>query len=304
MNGYARVSEIMADVAGISAKPELVPVYVRLCDEISREFESESQRRFYYTISTKVFDGPPGGAFPYVNSGRYVPTFPGEWYGYGYDRRRSLLLFEGQDLLTVTSMAVDQDADGVYETMLTIGSDAFLWPNNPEPNEPYRGIQLNPLGSLIAYPTGPRRVQIAGVWGYSQEAEATGQTIQDALGIDTSVTAITVLDGSAIDPGDTLVIDAEQMDVASVTPTVVTVTRAINGTTAAIHANGTAISRRRFPRDVENAVKERVVGRRWDTQSGFAGSEILSGNGMPSNRASYARWQATIQNYRNPASVL
>jgi hypothetical protein len=230
--------------------------------------------------------------------------FPCEANEYG----RQLWLKE--DLLSVTSLKVDYDLDNIYELTLTEGSDFDLW-NDEQTGQPYFRVDLRYLApNLVRFPSGPRRVQIAGLWGYSNETEDTGQQVEDAAGINASVTTIIVTSTADIDMGETLVIGTEQLYVSAIAgPTTLTVVRAINGTTAATHAKDTTIYRRRYPRDVEQAVKERVVGLRWDAQGGYQQSATLVGDatgaaGTSQIRASYARWRRITSHYRNPAAML
>lgn len=75
------------------------------------------------------------------------------------------------DLVSVTSLKTDDDADGIYETTWTT-SDYLLWPANPSSGgetRPY--TQIRAVGDY-SFPTGavslarPDRVQIVGVWGW------------------------------------------------------------------------------------------------------------------------------------------
>jgi hypothetical protein len=287
MNGLCRLSHVKADIAGTAGQTAIDATYLRAIDEVSEEFRTETQgRRFHSWVATRVL------AVPY----------PCEANEFG----RQLWLKE--DLLSVDSLKVDFDLDNVYELTLTEGSDFDLW-NDEQDGQPYFRIDLRYLApNLVRFPAGPRRVQLTGLWGYSNETEDTGQQVEDAAGIDENDTTITVTSTADIDPGETLVIDDEQHYVSAVpSSTTLTVVRSINGTTAASHPKDTTIYRRRYPRDVEQAVKARVVGRRWDSQSGYAGSEILRGDdtqGSSALRASYAQWRRTISNYRNPAATL
>lgn len=71
------------------------------------------------------------------------------------------------DLVSVSSVAVDQDRDGTFETTLA-PSDYELLPRDaalrPEP-EPYTAIELLPWGSLPALSPG-MRVRVEGIWGW------------------------------------------------------------------------------------------------------------------------------------------
>lgn len=317
MNGYARVSHIMADVAGVVGNANLsnlMATYVRAIDQTSQEFRSQVARQFHSSQETRYFNGRASQAtsFP-VGVSSYGGFYSESYYGssgrltgtHRADIRRLLL---GCDLVSITTIKVDTDADGVFETTLTAGTDYRLWPYNAAAQDmPYRAVELVPIGGqLSAWPVAEYCVQIVGLFGYSNETEDTLQTVQDTTSQASGSTTLTVQSTADIDPGETLVIGTEQEYVVSVNdPTTLTVTRGINGTTAAAHLNGVTVYRRRYPRDVEEAVKERVVGKRWDTQSGYAGAAALMGESTQGggSRASYARWVSTVNNYLDPAGI-
>lgn len=274
MNGYCRLSHVKADIAGmVNQLTSLDDVIVRQVEEVSREFDSETGRQFYSYVATKTLTA--------ISSGRvWLP-----------------------DLLTATTIKTDTDQDATYETTL-VAADYYLGPENAT-NEPYRELLVNSTGSVGAWPLFRSGVQVVGLWGYSNETEDTLQQVKDAAGINASVTTITVTSVADIDPGDTLVIESEQVNVLTLgaAGTTITVTRGINGTTAAAHAKDTPIYRRRFPRRIEQVVKERVVGLRWDTQGGYTAGQSMAGESNPS-RAAYARWFAATAAYRCPGAVL
>lgn len=79
------------------------------------------------------------------------------------------------DLISVTTLKTDADADGTYEDTWTT-SDYVLEPVNARlkandtDKRPYREIRTKPGGDYT-FPRGVRNgVQVAGVWGYTTEA--------------------------------------------------------------------------------------------------------------------------------------
>jgi hypothetical protein len=102
----------------------------------------------------------------------------------------------------------------------------------------------------------PYTLLVTGIWGWHEDydnAYDSVDTVQDAAGISASDTTITVadVDGEDLDgftprfsAGNLIKIEDELMDVLSTDTTLdtMTVRRGRNGTTAAIHANGAAIS--------------------------------------------------------------
>lgn len=68
------------------------------------------------------------------------------------------------DLITLTSLKLDTNGDGVYEATLTT-SDYILYPLNSTPKE---SIRINPNGNYSSFASGiPSGVSITGTWGYA-----------------------------------------------------------------------------------------------------------------------------------------
>lgn len=168
----------------------------------------------------------------------------------------TLTIFE--DLASITTLLVDDDANGTYELTLVENTDFWVERENDlDTNTPITLLRLNPDATTIqiySWPTRKRAIKLTGLWGYSYELEDT--TIDTAEALDTSETDVTVsaTAASLIFPGDTIVIDSEQMAVTAVASVTLTVVRAINGTTAAAHDTAASVYVRRYPRDVERAV--------------------------------------------------
>lgn len=282
MNNLCRLVHVKRDIAGVSAMAnttDTVLGILQAIDEVSREFEDECNRRFSATVKT-------------LYTHRHPRACPDE-------------LMLPEDLVSITTLTVDDDADGTYELTLVENTDYWVEREiDGDSNTPIVKLVLNPDAATIqlySWPTRYRAVKIACVAGYSYEVETAG-TLGGAIS-DTTGTSVTMTAGHSVEPGDTLKIDSEQFEVTAVAANTLTVTRGINGTTAATHSTGATVSRRRYPRRVEQAVKERVVGLRWDTQSGYAGMASLTGDpagaaGNTQIRASYARWRRTAESFK------
>lgn len=275
MNRLCRISQVRNDLAGLSGVTSLDGALSTAIDDVSAEFANESERQFFCSLETAYFVGA--------------------------GKPRLLL---DRDLVSVTTLKVDLDRDGVFETTLVADTDYYLWPYNPGANKPYRAIELNPLSTrLLCWHEWPRFVQLTGLFGYSFEKQSVG-TLGAAIS-STTATSLTMAANHDVQLGDTLVIDDEQLDVTAVSTNTVTVTRGINGTTAATHLNAAAVYCRRYPRDIEMAVAERVVGLRWDSQGGYSTAATLVGDatgaaGTTTIRASYARWRRAVERYSLP----
>ncbi len=281
MNGYGRLSAIQRDIAGVTSE-KLISELITLRDEVSREFDRETRRHFHGLTATRYYSG--SGA-------------------------REMWL--GDDLLSITTIKIADTADQptAFENTLTTATDYTLWPRNAD-GKPYRKIILNPDGEYSAWPVGVDNIQLVGKFGYSEEwqtAVVNGTAVTGTLASGTDTTLVLSLGGD-VEPGDMLKVGSEEMEVTGVAGTTAIVVRGCNGTTAAA-ATDAAVYIRRYPRDVENVVKERTVARRWDSQGGYAGGITLSGDsmnaaGQTTGRGVYSRWRDTVGAYVNPAAVL
>ncbi len=178
------------------------------------------------------------------------------------------------DLLSVTTLKADANFDGTYEYTLTEGSDYWLYPDATARGAMRIDIirDRTTAPQIGAWPRGRRTVQIVGKWGYSEITEAvvvnsTAVTGSLSSSSDTTLATSAAVDG-VIDPGDTLFIESEQCTVLAVAATVVTVTRGVNGTTAASHTNA-AVLLRRFPEDLERAVAKDASRHIWTAAQGY-----------------------------------
>ncbi len=274
MNNLARLSHVKSEVAGVTGTTSDA-VYERLVERVSREFEAECGRHFYAYSGTRYYQG---------------------------HSRSPVRLLLPHDLISVNSLLVDEDGDGTYELTLAVNTDFWLGPfEAAEQGKPYWYIDLNPNGTQLgSWPRHPRAVKLAGLFGFGYELQAAGTLAED---LDASETGVDLTAGHSVEFGDTLIVESEQMYVSGVSGNTLTVTRGINGTTAATHANSTAVSIRRYPRDVEEAVMERAVGLRWDSQRGYDMAAPLVGDPAIGTgaRASYARWRRACDRYQRLA---
>ena len=281
MNKLARLAEAKGKITGLSGTTSVDP---GLLDEIaddSDQFREATGRDFHATVATKYFTG---------------------------QRRRRTTLLLPFDVASITSLALDDDGDGTYEITLVENTDYFAYrERDGDANTPIYRLEINPNGTQIsAWPTPdyPRALKMVCLEGYSYELESTGLTL--GANINDSATSLTATGAaSKVFPGDTLVLGSEQMDVTMVSGDAVTVTRAINGTTAASHTTADTLYVRRFPRPVEGAVRRRVAMNRWDQNLGYgAGSPAMEEMAQTSAiRKATARWFSTIETYKRKDRV-
>jgi hypothetical protein len=167
------------------------------------------------------------------------------------------------DLLAVTTLGTDSDGDRTYEDTWA-STDFDLMPFNAvyqSPPRPYTNLQVTPSGSYT-FPLVPKGVSILGKWGFAENVAAL-----DVLGaalVSTTGTALTATNGTLWSAGQTVLIGSEQMHVQSVATNTVTVTRGVNGTTAATALNGAAVSVYSYPMVNEAALLQcsRIFARR------------------------------------------
>ena len=122
----------------------------------------------------------------------------------------------------------------------------------------YTLIRLVPTGKRKAFPKGIRRVQVTAEWGYTnaQELGSGNVTLANA-----STTAMTTSVADSVAVGQTILAGAEQIYVSGGSGTSYTVTRGVNGTTAAAHA-GVAFTRYVYVPMVQDATLI-LAGRSW-----------------------------------------
>lgn len=204
---------------------------------VSREIDSWCGRHFYAVLQTRYYT-------PRLTTG--------------------LLLPNGHDLLSVTTLKTDTAGDRTYATNWA-ATDYDLEPSGApyqSPPAPFWKID-RVSGGDYAFGTAARNVQIAGRWGYYDVLETSTSTLAEAL--DTSETTVDVSNAAAFKVGQIIEIDSERMEISACTvntaPTedTLTVERAVNGTTAAAHDSGAAIRVATYPIIGEAALHQALL---------------------------------------------
>lgn len=244
-NCYARLADIREEYQGSGAGTSLDTLLLRCDERASRMIDERTGRHFYSLQGQTVL-------VPYRPRPQHMDATQ---------------LWLPVDIAAITTLKVDQDGDGVYETTLVENTDYRTWPFGRQSNEPIERVDVITTGQISAWPSGEFTVQIVGTRGYSAEVELLTTTTE---ALDTSETGVDLT--AAASPGDTLVIDSEQMDVVSVSSLTATVTRGVNGSTAAAHNSGASVYRRRFPRAIELAATMQAVRFAREVQTGYGGS--------------------------------
>lgn len=220
MNCYASLATLKAQMHGMTSTDN-DSVLLGYLEEASREIDDWCGRHFYVHNATRYYD-PPGES---------------SWWLH-------------DDVLSITTLKVDRDADGTYALSLTAADDYRLLPYNdtPKVRVDLRGDSSN----LTVFPTTVQALEVVGKFGYWEETQATGNTVA-APGVDADDTALPVSGVTNLSPGQTYLLGSEQVYHESGTASPITVRRGVNGTTAAAHAAAVAIYRYRYPRPIEQA---------------------------------------------------
>ena len=234
MNCYADLTSLKsASYLNIASVTTHDTYLRRLLDAASRMIDKECDRFFFVQTETRYYDGKPSG----------MPL---------------------DDILSITTLKLDEDEDATYEATLTEGTDFYLYPYNTFPK--WKGI-IAPQGGYGTFASGAiRGVQIVGSFGYGDGLSATpyhdaGTDVNDATPMTASQTTCTVDDGTKFAHGQTILIDSEQLFIESIVTHVLTVKRGVNGTTAATHADDSDIDIYDYPEEIREACLIQVM--RW-----------------------------------------
>ena len=167
----------------------------------------------------------------------------------------SELYFKREDLLSVTTLKTDEDGDGTFENTLTENTDFFLFPLNSYPKI---RAEINPNGNFSGFGLGSKRgIKIEGEFGYGDGESASpysnsGTTTNEVL--DISETDVDVVSGSALEAGQTILVESEQMYIKSISSNTLTVIRGVNGTSSATHAISKIIYIYAYPSPIRESV--------------------------------------------------
>lgn len=279
-NCYSRLADLKAELQGSGSGTSNDAAMLRVLERVSRWIDEHCDRHFYSLAAQTVL--LPEGRRP------------------GHIAQDHLWL--PQDIISITTLKVDEDGDATYEKTLTANTDYWAWPFNRLTHEPIERLDLNPESTQISeWPRAPRSIQLIGKRGYSEETASAGTT---AEALDDSETGVDLTAGHDVGVGDTLLIDSEQMDVtAMVSTNTATVTRGVNGTTAATHLTGAAVARRRFPRPVEQAAVMQAARFIREVQTGYGGSVGNAEVGGYSFRSMYPAIRDLLQPFILPRAA-
>ena len=185
----------------------------------------------------------------YCNRHFYPRTQTLEFDGSGTTR---LLI---PDLASLTSLKEDTTDDKTFNDTWA-ANDYWLEPFDAEPTQhwgqPYTLIRVRQHGTKTSFTSGERHFQVVGSWGYREYKEDSGTDLNDAS-MTATKTTVAVDDGTQFAIGQTIMIGAEQMLITNISTNDLTVTRGLNGTAAAAHADNSDVDILRWPSSVERA---------------------------------------------------
>lgn len=264
---YARLPDMLPDLNAQGVSGEAARVTGAL-EEASQAFQTMTGgRRFHSEIETRVLDAEACSHL---------------WV---------------RDLLSITTLKFDLDGDGTFETTVAT-SDYRLWPSSAAADgKPYRRIDLLTYGDYGAFPAGIGTVQIVGKFGYSEiRQRVVGTAAVTGTIASTDGLTITITEPSTLAVGDTFFLDDEEMGpVVSVGGSSVVVRdRGINGTTAATHSTD-QVYLRRYPADVERAVRADAARYLWRSSQGYPEGGF---------REMWPAISSCVQSYVDPAGVI
>lgn len=174
------------------------------------------------------------------------------------------------DLISITTLTIKADLTGSGTTY----NEETDFVAEPFDLTPKRRLRVHSYGAGFTFLYGLRTVEVTGKFGYQDVRTVASATVNEAL--DTSETGVDVSAATEFSPGQTILVDSEQMYVRSIAGSTLTVTRAANGTTAATHNTAAAISIYEYPADVVDACLA-VVLKRWKGRD--AGADGSDGGG-------------------------
>ena len=243
--------------------------YSTVADEIMLEIlEASSRRVDEYAERSPRFGS---GFGPRIGTNRYDPPC-------------GQCLELDDDLLSITSVTT-YDTVGGTATTLTDETDFY---KEPYGGTPYRRLRIHEASSA-AWGTATRGGGvIVGSWGERDERVASTTTVSSGLASEAAATTFTTSASPTIQVGQTLRIGTEQIYLTALSGTTATVERGANGTTAAVHANASAIDVYQYhPRVVRTTM--RIGHLEWKARD--AGNSPNYGGGqIPTTSPTSSEW--------------
>jgi hypothetical protein len=229
MNAYANLNQLKGDSFLATNETKFDDELLSALEEGSREIEKDTDRFFYLWEGSRYYDG---GA--------------------------TRVIFD-DDVYSITTLKVDTDGDGVYESTYNLTTnpvDAFIYPFNTTPKT---RMEANPWGAYGHFGAGFRKaIELTGVFGHGDDYPAsTPALVSPVLSAALNSTAVTmgITDSSVFSAGQTIKIGSEQMYINSpFGGLTVPIQRAVNGTIAGTHISTDPIYFYTYPKAITKAV--------------------------------------------------
>lgn len=230
MNSYADLTTLKSssflDISATTAND----VYLRiLLETAARAIDNHCNRSFYCWEGTRYYDG----------------------FG-------DMFLCE-DDILSITTLKTDDNADGTYENSYTAVEDYLLYPLNKYPKL-WAEISSRTSREFLSFANGVKKgIEIVGVFGYGDGESATPYKDSGAVVNTGNITssalthALATGKGASFGVGQTIRIGTEQLYITGISTDTLTWERGINGTTAAAHTAADVIYIYKYPDTVKLA---------------------------------------------------
>lgn len=215
------------------------PLLLSLIREVSADIDQMCNRTFAPYITTQYYDcysGSPWGGMNnlYYSGGKAGDVFQSRTGGFAYAR---YLRVDNNDLLELTGLT---NGDGTTIAL----TDVLLYPANSYPKQELRLKQSSGIAWLPDSDGNVEQViPLNGIFGYHTDylnAWRSAGTL--ATPLTTTGTSYTFSSGAGLQGGMLLKIADEFAYVSDVASTTATIERGVNGSTAAAHTTGTAVS--------------------------------------------------------------
>ncbi len=227
-----------------------------ILEAASRYIDAETGRTFYPRVETRYYSVPDKT-----------------------ETNDTRALWLDDDLLSVITLT---NGDG---TALTT-SDYHLLPRNASPKY---AVRLKDTSSEVWETDSGGEpdyvISLLGLWGYHARYDlrgwATGSTINEGATFTAGDTTLTVASGAPFAVGDLIKIENELLYVSGVSSNDLTVARGQNGSTAAAHADGTAVTIWRTMEEIRQACLEiaaNAYSRRWGANQ--SGQSVATPEGL------------------------
>lgn len=215
VNGYASLANFKTYITPPGQSLSIDTADDGVIDSIiaraSRRVDDLCGRKFYPRIATRYYNTPPGNE-----------------------------LWLDDDLLEIITLT-----NG--DTVAIASTDYVLKPTNEYPKYAIRLKDMSTIYFTLATDSSAdEAISLAAVWGYRDRYNAdgwvTGSTLNEGAGLNATDLTFTVTAGTLFARDQIIRIENELMIVSLVSTNDITVTqRGVNGSTAATHANGTAV---------------------------------------------------------------